>query len=137
MVRGLLLFYLALFVFVPVASSQNYDGEYYYSRSLIYVFKRGENPCYGCNETVSMIEDVYNEYYKDKYFLYVVDYLDNDPDNYTGIYNLTQPLEVVMVKIVEDASEGYKKILNLQDDISDVVSFQLDLRADIDNFLGN
>lgn len=106
-----------------------------YTESIIYIFYNGES-CYECDKAISEIRQVYEEDYKDKYEFYVVDYQSDLQYNYIGVYNLSQPLEVVMARVVDGIADGFEKIEGLEYEASDPVSLGDDFRYRINSFLG-
>ena len=110
------------------------DGNY--DKSIIYVFYNN-NYCYGCPQAMAMLEEIYQKYYSDKYSFFMIDYQNDEEYNFVETYQLSRPLEVVLVKIDDGASFGYQKIEDLQNMISDKISFDEFVRYKIDNFLGN
>lgn len=123
--------------FNPDQNLQEYFSEAYpnYNKSIIYIFYNDE-PCYSCPQAIAMIEDVYDKYYSQKYSLFIINYQDDREYNFIENYNLEEPLEVVLVKVDDGATFGYKKLENLQNQISDPVSFSENLRYQINSFLG-
>ena len=83
------------------------------------------------------MEDIYQKYYANKYSLFLINYQNDEEYNFIEMYDLKQPLEVVMVRINDGAVFGYQKIENLQNQISDITSFEEYVRYRIDSFLGN
>lgn len=121
----------------PNQNMQEYFSEAYpnYDKSIIYIFFNNDQ-CYDCPQTIELIEKVYDQYYAGKYNLFVINYQNDDEYNFIQTYNLNQPLEVVMVQVEDGQRLGYKKLENLQDDISDPETFSRDLRYQINSFLG-
>ena len=150
------IFYYLVTAFIFLSSSasaqfispkQNYNGteainEYFTAsplnrnKSIIYVFYNN-NPCPSCPQTIDLIEKIYNSYYANDYSLFIIDYQAENEYNYINTYNLHQNLEVVLVRINDGAVFGYKKLRQLQEEISDPVSFTENLRFQINEFLGN
>lgn len=122
----------------PDTPIQQYFQEAYpnYNKSIIYVFYN--NPgCYGCPETIAMLEQIYNSYYKDKYSFFIINYLEDDQYNFIETYNLSKPLTVVLVKVDDGAVFGFEKLDGLPEQISDPVSFSDSFRFRVNSFLGN
>ena len=126
---------------------QNYTGtdainEYFAAsphnrnKSIIYVFYNN-NPCPACPQTIDLIEKIYNSYYSNDYSLFLINYQALSEYNYTESYNLRHPLEVVLVRVNDGAVFGYKKLLQLQEEISDPISFTENFRFQVNEFLGN
>ena len=107
-----------------------------YNKSIIYVFYNN-NGCYACPQTMQMLEELYQQYYSNEYSFFMIDYQNDEEYNFIETYNLSRPLEVVLVKIEDCESLGYQKIENLQNMISDKTSFDEFVRYKIDNFLGD
>ena len=108
----------------------------HYDKSIIYVFYNN-NYCYGCPQAIAMLEDLYNRKYANKYNLFVINYQNDQEYNFISTYNLSQPLEVVLVRIQDGATFGYEKIENLQNQISDKISFDDYIEYRINSFFGN
>lgn len=107
-------------------------------KSIIYVFFNDVNMnCQDCPQTIELIEQVYNRYYQNQYDFYVIDYGNDDEYNFMQAYDLNQPLEVVLVRVDDGAVFGYKKLDNLNYQISDPVSFRDNLVYQINAFLGD
>lgn len=106
------------------------------NKSIIYIFYNN-NSCYGCPQAMSMLEDLYQKYYADQYSLFMIDYQNDNEYGFIDAYGLTQPLEVVLVRINDGAAFGYQKIDGLQNQISDKTSFEEYVRYRIDSFWGN
>lgn len=107
-----------------------------YDKSVIFIFFNN-NPCYDCAETVELIEQIYNKNYADKYSLFLINYKDDQEYDFITAYNLNQTLEVVLQKVEDGMALGYTKLENLQNQISDPVSFADYLTYQIDSFFGN
>lgn len=136
--------------FPTAAQVENTDGygpnqnlqEYFdesnanYNKSIIYIFFNNQ-PCYTCAQAISMIEQVYDKNFINQYNLFMINYQNDQENDFISTYNLNQPLEVVLVRINDGASFGYKKLENLEDMISDPVSFDEYLINQINGFLGN
>lgn len=106
------------------------------NKSIIYIFYNN-NDCYGCPQAMSMIENLYQRRYADTYNLFMIDYQNDQEYDFITQYQLSQPLEVVLVRIQDGAAFGYEKIENLQNMTSDTVSFDDYVSERINNFLGN
>lgn len=110
------------------ASNANYD------KSIIYVFFNNE-PCYTCAAAIEMIESLYDREFSDEFNMFLINYQNDDENNFIETYRLSQPLEVVLVRIDDGAAFGYKKVENLQDMTSDPVSFNDYLSSQITDYL--
>lgn len=149
------LFRLLLLIFVlctatPAQSQLIYQGKYnpnqtlqqYFAaedlqlqRSVIFVFYSG-TPCYDCQQAADLIYQVYNHYYGDLYDLKYVNYETDTRYNYMQAYDLKEPFVVVLLKVEYGDINGYKKIYNLPEYVSDPVSFSIYFRNKVNNFLG-
>ena len=153
MQKILWIFLLGLAVILPLRAELTYEGAYnsdlslpeYFNlaypnpqKSIIYVFYNDENmTCQNCPQTIDLIEQVYNDNYKNDYDLYIIDYANDREYNFIETYHLTQPLELVMVRVDDGATFGYKKLENLNYQISDPLSFADNLKFQINSFLGD
>ena len=148
-----LLFVIAYFFAIRFVFAQlpQYQGEYNpnqtlqeyfaaenenYHKSIIFVFYNNDY-CYGCPQAMDMLEKLYQQYYADKYNFFMIDYQNDYEYNFIATYNLSKPLEVVLVRIEDGEALGYQKIEYLENMVSDKVSFDEFVRFRIDNFLGN
>ncbi len=124
--------------YMPNQVSEEYfsESETNYDKSIIYIFFNNE-PCYTCAQTISMIEEVYNENFIDEYNLFMINYQNDQENNFIEMYNLSLPLEVVLVRIDDGAALGYRKLDNLTNMISDPISFSEYFTEEVENFLGN
>ncbi len=149
--RKIYIFLLALFVSFPAAAQvENTDGympsqglqPYFdesnpnYDKSIIYVFFNNQ-PCYECAQAVEMIEQSYNQNFIDTYNMFLINYENDGENNFIETYQLSQPLEVVMVRVDDDADFGYKKIEGLQNMTTDPTSFNEYFVEQVNNFLNN
>lgn len=110
------------------ASRANYD------KSIIYVFFNNE-PCYTCAAAIEMIENLYDREFINDFNMFLINYQNDEENNFIETYRLSKPLEVVLVRINDGAAFGYKKIENLQDMTSDPVSFNDYLSNQITDYL--
>lgn len=150
MTKYALILISCLLSFAAQAQLPQYQGEYNpsqslqeyfaaengnYNKSIIYVFYTADS-CYECPKAMEMIDELYQKYYADQYSLFMIDYQNDDEYNFIATYNLSRPLEVVLVRIQDGSSFGYEKIENLQNMTSDQISFDKYVRYRIDSFLG-
>lgn len=105
-------------------------------KSIIYVFYNNDD-CYGCPQAMAMLERLYQKRYADAYSLFMIDYQNDQEYDFITQYQLSRPLEVVLVRIQDGAAFGYEKIENLQNMTSDTVSFDDYVSERINGFLGN
>ena len=107
-----------------------------YNQSIIYVFFNNE-PCQGCAEAISIIENIYNQQFANEYNLFIINYQKDWQSDFIRLYDLSKPLEVVLVRVDDGGAFGYRKLTNLQYMTSDPVSLQDYFIQQVDNFLEN
>jgi hypothetical protein len=108
-----------------------------YNKSIIYIFFNNNEFCYKCPQAIELAEQVYNEYYSDKYSMFVINYQEDDEYDFASAYKLNSPLAIVLVKIQDGQALGYQKISNPQNMLSLGQDYILYLRQQIDNYLEN
>ena len=86
---------------------------------------------------MELIEQVYNQNYQNEYSLFEINYENDNEYNFIEAYNLSQPLEVVLVNVEDGEALGYKKLENLENQISDPTCFSENLQYQINSFFGN
>lgn len=104
-------------------------------KSIIYVFFNNE-PCPNCPQAIDMIEEVYNQKYLNNYALYLINYGEDNNAGFIQTYGLSNPLEVVMVDVVNGDVVGYQKIEGLQNMTPDPQGFNDYFVTQIDGYLG-
>jgi len=122
----------------PELSLQEYFNQAYphYNKSIIYIFYNDVNmTCENCPQTIELIEQVYNDSFQNDYDLFIIDYGNDEEYNFIQTYQLSKPLELVMVRVDDGAEFGYKKLENLNYQISDPISFKDNLKFQINSFL--
>lgn len=82
------------------------------NRGIMYIFYDGEN-CANCAPIVKELYDVYAINYEADYAAFEIDYTQDYGVNFQSIYDLTQPVSVVLVQINNGMAWGYQKIDNL------------------------
>ncbi len=107
-----------------------------YDKSIIYIFFNNE-PCYTCASAIAMLESFYNQNFIDEYNLFLINYQNDNETDFIDMYGLSEPLEVVLVRVDDGGAFGYRKLTNLQDMISDPVSMEDYFVQQVDNFLEN
>lgn len=106
-----------------------------YNKSIIYIFYNGDE-CYQCPQTIALTEEIYNQYYADRFSLFVINYEEDDEYNFAAAYKLDDtPLAIVLVKISDGESLGWRKINNPQNLINSTEDYTNYLTEQIDNFL--
>ena len=112
------------------AENQNYN------KSIIYIFFNNDQDCYQCPQAVYLTEQLYNEYYSNKYSLFVINYQEDNEYDFANAYKLNSPLSIVLVKSQDGNVLGYKQISNPQNMLQlgqDYISY---LKQEIDDYLG-
>ncbi len=124
--------------YTPGQSLQEYfaESEQNENKSIIYVFFNNA-PCETCPQTIDLIEKIYYSYYSQEYSLFLINYAEDQDYDFIETYNLRNPLEVVLVRISDGSAFGYRKLQNLQDQISDPVSFTENFTNEVNDFLGD
>ena len=146
-------FLLGFAVILPLHAELTYQGKYnpnmtlqeyfqtaypHNDKPIIYVFYNDTNmTCENCAQTIELIEQVYDNNFQNQYSLYIIDYGNDDEYNFIETYQLSQPLEVVLVQVDDGAEFGYKKIEGLNYQTSDPISFADNLKYQIESFLAN
>ena len=105
-------------------------------RSIIYIFTNNQ-PCYGCPQTINLIQRYYNELYNNIYDLQIINYEQDREYNYIQAYQLSKPIEIVLVKVQDGEQTGYKKLYNLQFQYDDPMSFKETFVNDVNSYLQN
>ncbi|MBQ9271695.1 MAG: hypothetical protein IJ218_05480 [Alphaproteobacteria bacterium] len=83
-----------------------------WNRGIMYIFYDGAN-CPKCAEIIDTLYNIYNVRYEGDYSVFEVDYTEDTGVNFQQIYNLTQPISVVLVRVQNGEAWGYVKIDNL------------------------
>ena len=84
----------------------------------------------------NLITQIYNENYQNLYQLQQINYQTDTEYNYQQTYNLSQPLEIVLVKNQYGQNLGYRKLDNLLPEFDDPVSFEDNFINDVNSYLG-
>ena len=104
-------------------------------KSIIYVFFNNQ-PCPTCPAAMDMIEEVYNQNFLNNYSLFMIDYSEDNNAGFVQSYNLSQPLEVVMVYVDDGQFQGYQKIEGLQDMTNSPQAFGEYFTTQVNGYLG-
>jgi len=147
----IIIFALSLLLSVQTqAQVQNMDGympsqytpEYLnadntaYNKSIIYAFYNNE-PCYTCADAISIIEQAYNQNFIDEYNMFIINYQNDNENNFIQTYNLYRPLEVVLARYDDGVRFGYRKLENLQTMTSDPTDLANYFVAEVEGFFYN
>lgn len=103
------------------------------NRGIMYIFYDGEN-CAGCATAIKELYDIYAINYEADYAVFEIDYTQDLGVNFQEIYNLTQPLSVVMVQINNGQAWGYQKIDNLYQYIDNPQMLRQTFMQQVNNF---
>jgi hypothetical protein len=142
-------FIIGLFSICTIALAQENDmlqmelEEEYYQRlnaspdkSRIYIFFNNE-PCLNCPQAIEMIEEVYNQNYLNNYELFLINYAEDTNSGFIEEYNLSQPLEVVMIDVENATPTGYQKIEGLQNMTANPSAFNEFFTTQVNGYLQN
>ena len=142
-------FAIGLFAICTIAVAQENDilqtelEEEYYQRintspdtSKIYIFFNNQ-PCPNCPQAIEMIEEVYNQNYLNNYDLFLINYAEDANSGFIEEYNLSNPLEVVMVDVVDQTPPGFQKIEGLQNMINNPSAFNQFFTTQVNGYLQN
>lgn len=104
-------------------------------KSIIYIFFNNQ-PCPTCPAAMDMIEKVYNQNFLNDYSLFMINYGEDNNAGFVQSYNLSEPLEVVMVYVNDGQFQGYQKIEGLQDMTSAPQAFDEYFVSQVKGYLG-
>lgn len=104
-------------------------------KSIIYVFT-SNSQCYGCPQTINLLQQYYDQLYTNIYDFQIINYQQDKEYNYIQAYQLSSPLEIVLVKVQDGEQTGYKKLHNLQFQYDDPISFRETFEMDVNSYLG-
>ena len=142
-------FAIGLFAICTIALAQENDmlqtelEEEYYQRlnsspdmSRIYIFFN-DQPCPNCPQAIDMIEEVYNQNYLNNYELFLINYAEDANSGFVEEYDLTNPLEVVMVEVKNAEPVGFQKIEGLQNMTANPEAFNEFFVTQVNGYLQN
>ena len=109
------------------------DSPQMLNRGIMYIFYDGEN-CTDCAEIIKELYNIYSINYEADYAVFEIDYTQDLGVNFKGIYNLTQPLSVVLVQIHNGMAWGYQKIDNLYQYADNPQQLQQIFTEQVNNF---
>lgn len=104
--------------------------------SIIYIFTNNAQ-CPGCIQAANLIQQIYDNTYTNVYDLQAINYDTDQEYNYIQAYQLDKPFEVVLVKVEDGETLGYKKLDNLQNMVSDPISFKDNFEYQVNSYLEN
>lgn len=113
-----------------VEINTNVEGmiEYTYDKPMIYVFYNN-TPCQACMETIKILEANYNQYYKDEFDFFVVNYENYPASEFKDPFNLTQPLTVILIKVKDGINMGTYRMDQLEASIDDPKALEINFRT--------
>ena len=91
-------------------------------KSEVIIFYNPLIPCENCPKTIDNIISILRQHYKDKINAYLINI--NEHPSFITPFHLNGPLTLVVIKIKDNASFGYRKLTGLQSEIYDPISFQ-------------
>lgn len=102
-------------------------------KSEVIIFYNPLIPCENCHNTIDNIISILRQNYKNKINSYLINI--NDHPSFITHFDLNGPLTLVIIKINDNASFGYRKLTGLQSEIYDPISFQNLITEFINNFI--
>ena len=102
-------------------------------KSEVIIFYNPLIPCGNCHNTIDNIISILRQNYKNKINSYLINI--NDHPSFITHFDLNGPLTLVIIKINDNASFGYRKLTGLQSEIYDPISFQNLITEFINNFI--
>jgi hypothetical protein len=107
-----------------------------FNKSIIYIFYNND-PCYDCAQTIALTEEIYNQYYGDRYSLFVINQVEDTEYNFVQAYGLNAPLSIVLVRIRNGQTYGWHKIDNPQNFYQAPEDYTTYITGEINTYLGN
>lgn len=98
------------------------------------IFYNSANPCEDCDKAINLTIKILRQNYLDKIHTYLIN-LNQHPE-FISVFQLQGPLALVIVRIDDGASFGYRKLESLQSRIISPSDYQTELTEFINNFLG-
>ncbi len=139
----MLIFKIVLFTFFILYSPQTtnsspllnelYINPIHQNKPIAIIFYNSLNPCQNCNNAITITTDILRKNYYNQIKLYLID-LNNHPE-FISTFKLKGPLNLVIIKISDKASFGYKKITGLQSKTDDLISLNQLITNMLANFL--
>lgn len=117
------------------ANLQNlYINPEYQTKSEAIIFYNSINQCENCNKAIKMLLDILKEKYSDKLNIYLIN-VQNQPE-FINTFQLTGPLNLVLIKISDHARFLHQKIQGLQSEVYDKYIFNRRISQFVNNFFG-
>ncbi len=98
------------------------------------IFYNSANTCENCRRTIDMLTEILQKNYQGKLHAYLID-VQKHPE-FIKPFQLSGPLNLVVIRISDGASFGYDKLSGLQSQIANRSSFSRRITEFINNFLG-
>ena len=105
-----------------------------YTTPIIYVFYNSETCDENCPPAISAIEEVYNENFMNEYQFFVIDYFQDDEENFIGAYDLSTPLSMVLQDVRDGQPTTFRKYSGLNYTFVEGDSFKDNIRQDIEYY---
>ena len=122
-------------------NASNSDGNEYssianqpYTTSIIYVFYDSQTCDENCARAIAAIESVYNEYFMNQYQFFIIDYYNDEENNFIYAYNLETALSMVLQKVEYGQPTTFRKYPGLNNVFVEGPSFTDEIRQDIQYF---
>ena len=110
-----------------------YINPIHQNKPIAIIFYNSLNPCQNCNNAINITIDILRKNYPNQIHLYLIN-LNNHPE-FIYTFKLKGPLNLVIIKISDKASFGYKKITSLQSKTDDLISLNQLITNMFANFL--
>ena len=117
----------------PYYLSQNEQ----YSSPIIYVFYNSQTCDENCAPAISAIEEVYDENFMNEYRFFVIDYFDDDENDFIGAYNLNTPLVMVLQQVENGQPTTFRKYSGLNYTFVEGPDFSDGIKQDIQYYFAN
>ena len=118
-------------------NEEDYSANQQYTTSIIYVFYNSQTCDENCAPAIAAIESVYNEYFMNQYQFFIIDYYNDDENNFINDYNLETALSMVLQKVEYGQPTTFRKYSGLNSVFVEGPSFKDEIRQDIQYFFEN
>ena len=103
------------------------------TKSEVVLFYNSTVPCENCSKAITETKNLIADKYPEQFEFYTIN-LAQYPA-FKNFFNLFSPLSLVLIKIEDGASLGYKKMENIQYKIEEPITYQQQIDEFINNFL--
>lgn len=104
------------------------------NKPIMYIFYL-DSDCYMCAQTIALTEEIYNKYYQNALSLFVINYEEDEGSSFAEAYELTDPMDIVLLEVQDGQSYGYKKIRNPQYQMVTPQDYERFLSVQLNEFL--